>query len=294
MQAGGLITAQEATAPRADPRKPRAAGAGHDHRLAVRRAAADPARRGRAGASPYPIGVALHHRGPRRLYRGRRRAHRDAAGRFRDHALLDLARPRQRDRRADGLARRARHPDRQIAERELCRAGARRSPGGDPARRRQRRALRQQSAAGRLEARGQDLAGLQLSLCAHPRGARRACAATASPTPITGTRCATSTRRAASYAMPTIGTFIQLLPSGFATAPYRSTDGTVYVAVEGSGREPGRRPGLRAGGRATSSSCRAGCRSATVPTSEAVLFSYSDRPVQEKLGLWREQRGNAS
>jgi gentisate 1,2-dioxygenase len=28
-------------------------------------------------------------------------------------------------------------------------------------------------------------------------------------------------------------------------------------------------------------------------TTEAVLFSYSDRPVQEKLGLWREQRGNA-
>jgi len=26
---------------------------------------------------------------------------------------------------------------------------------------------------------------------------------------------------------------------------------------------------------------------------EAVLFSYSDRPVQEKFGLWREQRGNA-
>jgi gentisate 1,2-dioxygenase len=26
---------------------------------------------------------------------------------------------------------------------------------------------------------------------------------------------------------------------------------------------------------------------------EAVLFSYSDRPVQEKLGLFREDRGNA-
>ena len=25
---------------------------------------------------------------------------------------------------------------------------------------------------------------------------------------------------------------------------------------------------------------------------DAVLFSFSDRPVQEKLGLWREQRGN--
>jgi gentisate 1,2-dioxygenase len=26
---------------------------------------------------------------------------------------------------------------------------------------------------------------------------------------------------------------------------------------------------------------------------EAVLFSFSDRPVQEKLGLWREVRGNS-
>jgi len=25
--------------------------------------------------------------------------------------------------------------------------------------------------------------------------------------------------------------------------------------------------------------------------SEAVLFSYSDRPIQEKLDLWREDRG---
>jgi gentisate 1,2-dioxygenase len=25
---------------------------------------------------------------------------------------------------------------------------------------------------------------------------------------------------------------------------------------------------------------------------ESVLFSFSDRPVQEKLDLWREDRGN--
>ncbi|MHA1536016.1 MAG: hypothetical protein ACTSUD_00535, partial [Alphaproteobacteria bacterium] len=25
---------------------------------------------------------------------------------------------------------------------------------------------------------------------------------------------------------------------------------------------------------------------------DAVLFSFSDRPIQQKLGLWREQRGN--
>jgi gentisate 1,2-dioxygenase len=28
-------------------------------------------------------------------------------------------------------------------------------------------------------------------------------------------------------------------------------------------------------------------------TRESVLFSFSDRVVQEKLGLWREARGNA-
>jgi gentisate 1,2-dioxygenase len=94
------------------------------------------------------------------------------------------------------------------------------------------------------------------------------------------------------WAMPTIGTAIQLLPKGFTTRPYRATDGTVYVVVEGAGES-------RVGGEvfrwqqhdifvvpswvAVSHQAEA----------EAVLFSYSDRPVQEKLGLWREQRGNA-
>ncbi len=36
--------------------------------------------------------------------------------------------------------------------------------------------------------------------------------------------------------MPTIGTFIQLLPKGFKTARYRSTDATVFAAIEGKGR----------------------------------------------------------
>ena len=37
-------------------------------------------------------------------------------------------------------------------------------------------------------------------------------------------------------AMPTIGTFIQLLPKGFRSEPYRSTDGTVYSVAEGEGK----------------------------------------------------------
>jgi len=92
------------------------------------------------------------------------------------------------------------------------------------------------------------------------------------------------------HAMPTIGAFLQLLPAGFDAAEYRATDGTIYVAVEGEGRtlvgdtviEWKPRdifvvPGWH--------------RHRHLAASEAVLFSFSDRPVQEKLGLWREERG---
>src|SRR5438046_3845774 len=37
------------------------------------------------------------------------------------------------------------------------------------------------------------------------------------------------------FAMPTIATFVQLMPAGFASQPYRSTDGTVFVVGEGKG-----------------------------------------------------------
>ena len=94
------------------------------------------------------------------------------------------------------------------------------------------------------------------------------------------------------YAMPTIGTFIQLLPKGFATSRYRSTDATVFAAFEGRGR-------TRVGDKVL----EWGPRDLFVVPSwrgvvheadeEAVLFSFSDRPIQEKLDLFREDRGNA-
>jgi gentisate 1,2-dioxygenase len=94
------------------------------------------------------------------------------------------------------------------------------------------------------------------------------------------------------FAMPTIGTFIQLLPKGFATRPYRSTDGAVFVVVEGTGES-------RIGDRVfrwEQHDVFVAPSWSTVShqaDAEAVLFSFSDRPVQQKLGLWREQRGNA-
>ena len=91
-------------------------------------------------------------------------------------------------------------------------------------------------------------------------------------------------------AMPTISTFIQLLPAG-TTEPYRSTDATVFVPVEGQGKS-----------RIGDVTVEWGPRDIFVVPSwkpvvhetseQSVLFSFSDRVVQEKLGLWREVRGN--
>jgi gentisate 1,2-dioxygenase len=94
------------------------------------------------------------------------------------------------------------------------------------------------------------------------------------------------------HAMPTIGAYMQLLPKRFATAPYRCTDGTVYVAVEGSGETIVGDTVFRWKPRdvfVVPSWHRHHHR----PDGEAVLFSFSDRPVQEKLSLWREERGHA-
>ena len=159
----------------------RAAGAGsgksglarpvEGHDLAVcRRADGDPGRCC-AGASPQPVGVAFHPRRQGRLHLGRWRAHRDGAGRFRHHAVDDLARPLQRNLRADVLARRARYSDGAVLRRLLCRRPEGRPAEDHPPRRRQLCALWPQPAADRREAHIQDLADLQLSLLLHARGA---------------------------------------------------------------------------------------------------------------------------
>ncbi|MCU1719649.1 gentisate 1,2-dioxygenase [Pseudomonas sp. 5P_3.1_Bac2] len=91
------------------------------------------------------------------------------------------------------------------------------------------------------------------------------------------------------WAMPTIATFIQLLPAGFNGLPSRSTDATVYSVVEGEGV-------VRIGERQFSFSPRdifvvpSWAAVSFSVSSETVLFSFSDRPVQEALGLLREAR----
>lgn len=89
--------------------------------------------------------------------------------------------------------------------------------------------------------------------------------------------------------MPTIGAFSQWLPAGFETRAIQSTDGTVLVCLEGSGEAkigdqvftfdpndvmvvPPWQPLQLRGDK------------------DCVMFSFSDRPVQQALGLWREHR----
>lgn len=93
------------------------------------------------------------------------------------------------------------------------------------------------------------------------------------------------------FAMPTIGTFMQLLPKGFDGTPYRATDATVFSVVEGTGA-------IEIG----DDHFTFGPRDHFVAPSwvpyrisaneDCVIFSFSDRPVQQKLDLWREMRGN--
>ena len=92
------------------------------------------------------------------------------------------------------------------------------------------------------------------------------------------------------YPLPTIAAFLQFLPRDFHGTPYRSTDATIFYVIEGHGTS------------------LVGDTSITwqprdifvVPSwnpvahetsGDAVLFSFSDRPVQKALGLWRESEG---
>ena len=93
--------------------------------------------------------------------------------------------------------------------------------------------------------------------------------------------------------MPTMATYMQRLPAGFAGKPYRQTDGAVFSVVEGDGsiniEHKGAAVTYQFGPRdhfvvpswhTAKLSSEQGC----------VLFSFSDRPVHQALGIHREER----
>jgi gentisate 1,2-dioxygenase len=93
--------------------------------------------------------------------------------------------------------------------------------------------------------------------------------------------------------MPTMATFMQRLPAGFDGKPYRQTDGAVFSVVEGSGSVSIERNGqlwtfdfgpkdhfVIPSWHTARLRSQPGC----------VLFSFSDRPVHQALGIHKEER----
>jgi gentisate 1,2-dioxygenase len=87
--------------------------------------------------------------------------------------------------------------------------------------------------------------------------------------------------------LPTMGAYLAMLPKGFKGEPYRSTDGMIFVCAEGKGTTTVDGKVLEWGPQDVF----------VVPSwkqyrhnaeKESVLFSISDRPAQEALGIWRE------
>ena len=110
----------------------------------------------------------------------------------------------------------------------------------------------------------------------------------ADPHPAHGYKMRYANPATGGHPFPTMAVFMQWLPKGFSGSAIRSTDGTVYCAVEGHG-------GVVIGEIEFDFSphdvfvvpsweyCR--FRADT----DCVLFSYSDRAAQEALGFWREE-----
>ena len=88
---------------------------------------------------------------------------------------------------------------------------------------------------------------------------------------------------------PTMAAFLQRLPAGFEGARRRATDGAVYCVVDGKGATE-TADGLLEWSAKDVFVVPGWVRHRLLSDSGAVLFSVTDLAVQERLGLWREQR----
>ena len=90
------------------------------------------------------------------------------------------------------------------------------------------------------------------------------------------------------WAMPTIATWLWNLPQGFETKPLRSTDGQTVIVVEGEIEVEAGDKTFRAGESDVISMPSWTWRKYRA-SKDAILFTFSDRSAQEKLGLFREE-----
>ena len=87
--------------------------------------------------------------------------------------------------------------------------------------------------------------------------------------------------------MPTIATYMQLLPKGFSGDAYQTTAAWVYHCVEGSGRTIINGQTIEWKARDTFV-VPAWYKHEHQTDEDSFLFSFTDQPVQQKLGLFRD------
>jgi gentisate 1,2-dioxygenase len=107
--------------------------------------------------------------------------------------------------------------------------------------------------------------------------------------PIHGARVRYSNPVTGGHVMVTMGAYLALFPKGFKGKDYQSTDGTIFVCIDGRGSTKVGDKVLEWGPNDVF----------VVPPwhkyahdmkDESVLFSISDKPAQEALGIWREKK----
>ena len=89
--------------------------------------------------------------------------------------------------------------------------------------------------------------------------------------------------------MPTMGAYAQLLPRGMTTLPYQCSSGTVFAVLEGEVDVQVNDTRFTAVPNDVFVIPSWAAHTFSV-RDDAVLFSFSDRPVQEALALYRENR----
>ena len=91
-------------------------------------------------------------------------------------------------------------------------------------------------------------------------------------------------------AMSTMTTALMLFDQGFDGQPYQCSDGTIFIALEGSG-ETDIGGEVFAWHKHDVFVVPSWCVHSHHASEGSVLFTFSDRIVQQKLGVWREARG---
>ena len=276
----------------ADPGESRHAGRIARHQHAVRRHPDDPAGRGGAGSPPCIVRHPLRARWRGCLYGGRGREGLHVAGRLRDHRELGAARPWQSLREAHAVARRARLPGCQFLRslvRRLLRGGhAEYHPAGW----RSADLLLWLRRARRSTAPGsRSTAVRQINYTyARTRPILERLRKSGEVDPRHGARVHYVNPINGGPVLPTMGASLALLPKGFKGEDYRSTDGTIFVCVEGQGTT---RVGDQVFEWGPNEHFRGAALEALGSTARprtSVLFSISDRPAQQALGIWREEK----